>query len=44
MSTHMYLYALFALFDEFGQISMDTLCLHNNTSNIGAAPLRTLCI
>ena len=29
----MYLYAQFALFSRFGQSMVDTLCLHNNTSN-----------
>ena len=33
MSVYMYLYALFALFSRFGQSMVDTLCLHNNTSN-----------
>ena len=37
MSANMYLYTQFALFYEFGQISMDTLCLHNNTSKPGQA-------
>ena len=31
-STHVYLYTLFALFGRFGRITVDTLCLHNNTS------------
>ena len=34
MCTHMYLNTLFALCCHFGQILMDTLCLHNNTSNM----------
>ena len=29
----MYLTTLFALFGRCGQITVDTLCLHNNTSN-----------
>ena len=33
MSTNMYLYTLFALFSRFRQSMVDTLCLHNNTSN-----------
>ena len=34
MSIYVYLYALFAIFTRFGQSMVDTLCLHNNTSNI----------
>ena len=33
MCIHVYLYTLFALFSRFGQSMVDTLCLHNNTSN-----------
>ena len=32
MSTNMYLNKLLALFGQFGQSMVDTLCLHNNTS------------